>query len=727
MKKYLLILITLFANATVHSITLGEYFTYQGELYEANQPVNGNYDLSVNLYETENGGNSLGGDLSLNTAIVNGLFTFEIDIGSIPFMGDEIWLQLSIKPAGSGTYTDLPRQKITNSPYAIHAQFVGSSGVNSDAIQTGSVTGIKIADNTITQSKIQDNSVGTLKIINASITEAKLADSAVTTAKLADNSVTSNKISTGAVTAVKVAADSIVSGNIVDGTIINSDIAQSTITTVELATDSVTHFDIRSSAVRTEEIQDGTIVAADINSASVQQRVTGVCSAGSSIRSILENGTVTCETDDAGTIGWGLAGNAGTTPGSNFIGTTDNKALEFKVNNQKEFQIAPFIDGSLKSSNITFGFNNSIDGINIKGANSILGGTANVIGSGSHSSLAGGNSNVINGNFSSIIGGRSNSVNESFSVILGGEENSVGGVYSFAAGYKAEVRHSGLTGDNDGDENTFIWSQTGVTSTGPNQVLFQANGGFGIGTNAPASPIHIKGQGETFGVLTDEVVMTLEPKETTDDVSIVINKLDGGKESALAFAINKVPEFDIRTVSGGALDFNSYQAGTPQFMMRINNSGINRIDFNTNLEPQTDNVFDIGSSSFRFAAMHATNINSTNPVNVTSDKRLKDNINELNYGLSEILSLKPVSYRLKNGGNDKKHLGLIAQEVEILIPEIVNKANDENQTRSMRYAELVPVLIRATQEQQSLIDQQHQQILALEQTVKSLLNNQTKK
>lgn len=158
-------------------------------------------------------------------------------------------------------------------------------------------------------------------------------------------------------------------------------------------------------------------------------------------------------------------------------------------------------------------------------------------------------------------------------------------------------------------------------------------------------------------------------------------------------------------------------------MMRINDSGTNRIDFNTNLEPQTDNVFDIGSSSFRFAAMHATNINSTNPVNVTSDRRLKSNIIALEYGLSEILNLKPVNYRLINGGNDKKHLGLIAQEVEKLIPEIVNKSDDKNQTRSMRYTELVPVLIKATQEQQVLIDQQSEQIKELIKTNKLLLKH----
>ncbi len=38
---------------------------------------------------------------------------------------------------------------------------------------------------------------------------------------------------------------------------------------------------------------------------------------------------------------WKLGGNAGTTPGANFLGTTDNQALELKVNGQRALRIEP--------------------------------------------------------------------------------------------------------------------------------------------------------------------------------------------------------------------------------------------------------------------------------------------------------------------------------------------------------------------------------------------------
>jgi hypothetical protein len=49
--------------------------------------------------------------------------------------------------------------------------------------------------------------------------------------------------------------------------------------------------------------------------------------------------------------GWGLTGNSGTTPGTNFIGTTDDKALVFKVNSQKAGQV-----GSSTNTNTSFGY-----------------------------------------------------------------------------------------------------------------------------------------------------------------------------------------------------------------------------------------------------------------------------------------------------------------------------------------------------------------------------------
>jgi hypothetical protein len=63
-------------------------------------------------------------------------------------------------------------------------------------------------------------------------------------------------------------------------------------------------------------------------------------------------------------------------------------------------------------------------------------------------------------------------------------------------------------------------------------------------------------------------------------------------------------------------------------------------------------------------------LTSTNP----SDERLKDDITDLQYGLNEILQLRPVSYNWKNDTiNQGKQFGFIAQEVQEIMPELVKE------------------------------------------------------
>jgi len=87
----------------------------------------------------------------------------------------------------------------------------------------------------------------------------------------------------------------------------------------------------------------------------------------------------------------------------------------------------------------------------------------------------------------------------------------------------------------------------------------------------------------------------------------------------------------------------------------------------------------------------------------TSDRRLKRDISQLPYGLKEILQLQPKEYYWKNREQDHKSLGLIAQEVQPIIANVVTTENDEAKTLGVSYTELIPVLIKAIQEQQELI------------------------
>ena len=96
-----------------------------------------------------------------------------------------------------------------------------------------------------------------------------------------------------------------------------------------------------------------------------------------------------------------------------------------------------------------------------------------------------------------------------------------------------------------------------------------------------------------------------------------------------------------------------------------------------------------------------------------SDRRLKTNIKKTENNLDKILSLNPVEYTWKEGPREGvKEIGLIAQEVEEVVPEVVrlqSRHHDEKTEgegyKQVDYEHLVSTLIGAMQEQQKQIDE----------------------
>ena len=81
-------------------------------------------------------------------------------------------------------------------------------------------------------------------------------------------------------------------------------------------------------------------------------------------------------------------------------------------------------------------------------------------------------------------------------------------------------------------------------------------------------------------------------------------------------------------------------------------------------------------------------------VTAFSDERLKDNIETLEHGLAKVEQLRGVSY-IRDG---KENIGVIAQEVEKILPEIVLTADDEMGTKSVDYSRITAVLIEAVKD-----------------------------
>jgi hypothetical protein len=149
-----------------------------------------------------------------------------------------------------------------------------------------------------------------------------------------------------------------------------------------------------------------------------------------------------------------------------------------------------------------------------------------------------------------------------------------------------------------------------------------------------------------------------------------------------------------------------------------------------------------------FNASSATNLKITSSLNTFtgytamtgggnfSDKRLKQNINTLNYGLETLMQLNPVSYEWNAAAYTKltsqkelsknfqgTQVGFIAQEVEALIPEVVKEVKDGY--KALEYHNLTAVIVQAVKEQQTIIEAQKLAIEELSQQVEQLKNKTT--
>ena len=89
-------------------------------------------------------------------------------------------------------------------------------------------------------------------------------------------------------------------------------------------------------------------------------------------------------------------------------------------------------------------------------------------------------------------------------------------------------------------------------------------------------------------------------------------------------------------------------------------------------------------------------------LSINSDARLKANIISLGATLSKLLKIDGKSYTMKKDESEKQKIGLLAQDIEKVFPELVSESNG---IKSVNYQGLVPVLINALKEQQSEIDE----------------------
>jgi hypothetical protein len=87
-----------------------------------------------------------------------------------------------------------------------------------------------------------------------------------------------------------------------------------------------------------------------------------------------------------------------------------------------------------------------------------------------------------------------------------------------------------------------------------------------------------------------------------------------------------------------------------------------------------------------------------------SDERIKTNIKTIENALDKVLLLRGVEYNDIRIEPERKKIGLISQEVELIVPEVV-RTSEEDGLKSIEYQNLVGLLIEAIKDQQKQINE----------------------
>ncbi len=129
----------------------------------------------------------------------------------------------------------------------------------------------------------------------------------------------------------------------------------------------------------------------------------------------------------------------------------------------------------------------------------------------------------------------------------------------------------------------------------------------------------------------------------------------------------------------------------------INVGGTDTFTFNDGglLPPFLGTDFDLGGTFNQWRNIYLINA----PI-VSSDRRRKNDIADIKYGLDTVMQMRPVSFTREHF--DQTHLGFIAQEVKELVPEVIR--GTEEGGYSMVYEELIPVLVGSIKDLKTEID-----------------------
>jgi hypothetical protein len=497
-----------------------------------------------------------------------------------------------------------------------------------------------------------DATIATADLADGSVSTVKLADNSVTSAKIVDGTIATADLADGSVSTVKLADNSVTSAKIVDATIATADLADGSVSTVKLTDNSVT----------SAKIVDATIATADLADGSVST-----------------------------------------------VKLADNSVTSAKI-----------ADGTIATADLADG---SVTAAKLAAGATITGsGAANHVAFWSGTSELSSNANLFWDNTNSRLGIGTTSPNNGYLHLNGTNTNYHGIHFTHPASGTTNTDGFliGPFSTNSNDLTLWNWEAGSIAfgTSATTRMTINPAGNVGIGTVSPST---------TFAVGTNKFNVSGADGDLTfsdPQGSITFPAVSAGAPPMMHMFASGSTNTN-RMVIAHSSTFNNwgleYEDVGDKFHFLSNGTAVLTVDLGTSRVG-----IGVTSPGYKLDLPNIVSFGGQGRANawVTySDTRVKSGQKPINYGLKEVLAMNPKRYihhssdfesgklTLKEGSET---IGLIAQEVYQVVPEIVSKPQDESKELwSLDYNKLVPVLIKAIQEQQALIASQHASLAEL--------------
>jgi hypothetical protein len=260
------------------------------------------------------------------------------------------------------------------------------------------------------------------------------------------------------------------------------------------------------------------------------------------------------------------------------------------------------------------------------------------------------------------------------------------------------------------------------------RMRIDSSGNCGIGTSSPTDRLHIVTNGTS--------VYNVFKASNANSTAVMVVGVGGSAvgatslqnnaylwnlgNSALSFGTNDTERMRIDS-SGSVLIGTTSQVGFGKFCVLADSSAVNQVALQDSGTTYATNIgyINFTNSTGGQAGFIAHTTATTVAYLTTSDARLKENIVDAPSALSAIKNVKVRSYNWKEG-KEKVTYGFVAQELYTEIPEVVGKGDDKailensGDVWQLEYGRLTPILFKAIQEQQAMIETLTTRLNALE-------------